>query len=69
MGLSLMHGATGVDEGVVAHVQWGDGLACEVSDLITDLVMKICDEATLFTVQGIKGNKICILVITVMREV
>ena len=47
----------------------GDGLACEVSDLITDLVMKICDEATLFTVQGIKGNKICILVITVMREV
>ena len=46
-----MHFMTWMDEGVVAHVQGGEGFACKVGDPIPYLVMESRDEAALLIVQ------------------
>ena len=52
--LSLFHGTTLIDEGVVAYVQGGEGLSCKVSNPITDIVGKIHNEAVLLAIQKVK---------------
>ena len=69
MGLSLSHVMNLVDEGVSAHVWWGEGFACKASDPITELVMASRDEAALLKIQGVTYGKFGVTTITVNWEV
>ena len=51
MGIYLPHGATWVDEGVVAHVRGGKRLYGQVNDPVTEIVVASHEEAALLMVQ------------------
>ena len=65
MGIYLLYIMTLMYEGVVAHVQGYEGFSCKVSNTITELVVTSCDEATLFTIQGVIYEKFGVAAITV----
>ena len=50
--LPYIHGATSVDLGVFAHLRGGEGLAQNVVDPITELVVARRYEASLLVVEG-----------------
>ena len=58
LGLFLLHVSALMDELVVAHVQWDEGFACKVIDLIMELVFMSRYESTLITIQGVTYGKI-----------
>ena len=67
MYLYLPYGETWMDEGVVVHVQGGEVLSCEVRDSKPEIIVTICDEASLLTIRGIIDRKLGIAAITVSR--
>ena len=69
LGLYFLHGATWMDEWVVAHVQGGKLFACESDDPIIELVMTSRDEAALLVTQGVTYIEFRIASVTVGREV
>ena len=69
MGLYLSYGKTMMVEGVVAHVQRGEGFSCEVRYPITELVVTSRDEAARIAIQGMTNVKRFIAAVTVRWEV
>ena len=55
--LPSTHGATCVYVGVITHMHEGEGLACNVGDPITDIVVTRRDEASLLAVEGMVDGK------------
>ena len=55
--LSSPHVATCLYSGVVTHVRGGEGLVSKVGNLITELVVTSCDEASLLAVEGMADVK------------
>ena len=69
MDLSIQHGVTWMYEGVVAHVQGGEGLAFKVSNPNKELVVTSNYEAALLTIKGKTDRKLGVASITLRREV
>ena len=51
------HGATLVNEGVVAYVRGGEGPARQIRDPVTELIVTRRDEATPLAVEGVANGK------------
>ena len=58
-----------MDEGVVTHVQRGEGFACIFSNSITELVVTSHDEAAIIKIQGIIDRKFGVIAIEVRSQV
>ena len=69
MDLSIQHGVTWMYEGVVAHVQGGEGLAFKVSNTNKELVVTCHYEATLIKIKGTTDRKLGVTYITLRKEV
>ena len=63
------HGATLVNEGVVAYMRGGEGPACQIRDPVTELIMTRRDEATPLAVEGVKNGKFGVAAVAVFGEV
>ena len=69
MGLSLPHCTTWIDEGVVSHLQEGNGFPCKVGNRIMELVVIGSNEATIITILDLVYGECHIASFTVGREV
>ena len=67
--LCPIHGATWVNEGVVAHVGGGEGFACQVYYPVTELVVMHRDKAALLKANGVNDQELGMEAITVCGEV
>ena len=66
LGLYLLNETTLMYEGVTAHVQVGEGFACKVSILITELVVTSCDDAAILEIQGVTNGKLGVAAVAVI---
>ena len=63
------HGATLVNEEVVAHVRGGESPARQIRDPVTELIMTRRDEATPLAVKGVANGKLGVAAVAVFGEV
>ena len=69
LGFCPHHGATLVNEGVVAYVRGGEIPARQIRDPITELIVTCRDKATPLAVEGVAHVKPGIAAVTVFVEV
>ena len=65
LGFRPRHGATLVDEGVVAYVRGGESPTRQIRDPVTELIMTRRDEDTPLAVEGAKNGKFGVAAVAV----
>ena len=70
-GLSFLprHGATLVNEGVVAYVRGGEGPARQIRDPVTEIIMARRDEAAPLAIEGVTNGEFGVAAVAVFGEV
>ena len=63
------HGATLVNEGVVAYVRGGESPACQIRNPVMDLIVTRRDKATPLAVEGVANGNFGVAAVTVFGEV
>ena len=69
LGFLPRHGATLVDEGVVAHVSGGEIPARQISHPVTELIVTRRDGSAPLAIEGVADREFGVAAVTVCREV
>ena len=69
LGLWTLHGANLVYEGIVAYVRGGEGLARQIHNPVTELIVTRRDKSTPRAIKGVEYRELGIVAVTVFGGV